>query len=212
MPVVVEFTLHAKPGHFAEVLSAYNSFVDSLEHDVTDLQVVLVAAEAAEGYIRGVGVYDHADVAEGLNSRPFFASFVDRVESLLASPPERIELQLSHLYTLGDQPAVPTTGTEALIELTLNAKPGHYSEVMGLYTDFASAFQVKVPDARLAMVTGDPASGLIRGIVMYEHSDVAKSVNSLPFFAEFIDSAVPLLSAAPTRVEHSLVHLFVREG
>lgn len=212
MPVVIEFTLIAKPGHFSEVLSAYDDFVTSVEHDVTDMQVLLVAAEAAEGFIRGVAVYEHADVAEGLNSRPFFAAFVDKVEPLLAAPPERIELSLAHLYTLGGKPSVPSTGTEALIEFTLRAKTGHYAEVLGLYADFASSFQVKVPDARLAMITGEPASGLIRGIVMYEHADVAKSVNSLPFFAEFIDSVVPLLSVAPTRVEHSLVHLFVRES
>ena len=95
-----------------------------------------------------------------------------------------------------------------VIELTLRTKPGHYGQVVDIYTAFSSHFQESVHDARTIMITADPASGLIRGIVVYDHADTAESVNSLPLFADFVDSVSPLLIAPPERIELQLLHHF----
>ena len=98
-----------------------------------------------------------------------------------------------------------------VIELTLRARPGHYGQVVDRYTDFSSHFQESVPDARTIMVTADPASGLIRGIVVYDHAQIAESVYSLPLFADFIDEVSPLLLMPPERIELQLLHLYMTE-
>ena len=49
--------------------------------------------------MRGIGVYTDREAADEVNSDPEFASYNDRIEALLASPPERVELQLLHHYS-----------------------------------------------------------------------------------------------------------------
>ena len=50
--------------------------------------------------MRGIGVYTDREAADEVNSDPEFASYNDRIEPLLASPPERVELQLLHHHSL----------------------------------------------------------------------------------------------------------------
>jgi quinol monooxygenase YgiN len=94
-----EFTLHAKPGHFEQVAEIYSEFAASFLSDHPALQTVMVVGDEASGLVRGVGVYTDREAADEVNSDPEFASFNDRIEPLLASPPERVELALLHHYS-----------------------------------------------------------------------------------------------------------------
>ena len=96
---VAEFTLHAKPGHFEQVVEIYSEFVTEFLSDHPALQTVMVVGDEASGVVRGIGVYTDREAADEVNSDPEFASYNDRIEPLLASPPERVELQLLHHYS-----------------------------------------------------------------------------------------------------------------
>src|ERR1700759_2262235 len=98
---VAEFTLHAKPGHFDEVAEIYSAFAAAFLSDHPALVTVLILADEAEGVVRGIGVFTDRDAADDVNSDPEFAAFNDRVGPLLASPSERVELQLLHHFTRG---------------------------------------------------------------------------------------------------------------
>jgi hypothetical protein len=93
-----------------------------------------------------------------------------------------------------------------VIELTMHAKLGHFAEVIDLYTQFCQEFQDIEPDVQTIHLTADPGSGLIRGIVIYNHANVAETVNSRPIFANFMDSIEPMLTSAPERIELQLLH------
>lgn len=95
---VAEFTLHPKPGHFEEVAEIYSDFAAGFLSDHPALQTVLILGDEASGVVRGIGVFTDRDSADAVNSDPEFASFNDRVGPLLASPSERVELNLLHLY------------------------------------------------------------------------------------------------------------------
>jgi len=62
---------------------------------------VLVVGDESDGVVRGIGVFTDEDAAAAVNSDPQFADFNDRVAPLLASPSERVELQLLHHYVKG---------------------------------------------------------------------------------------------------------------
>jgi len=96
---VAEFTLHAKPGHFDEVAGIYSEFAANFLSDHPALETVLILGDEAAGVVRGIGVFSDRQSADDVNSDPEFASFNDRVAPLLASPSERVELQLLHQYT-----------------------------------------------------------------------------------------------------------------
>jgi quinol monooxygenase YgiN len=98
---VVEFTLHAKPGHYREVAALYSTFANDFLQEHPALQSVLVIGDEASGLVRGIGVYGDRTHAEAVNSDPEFASFNDAVVPLLASPPERVELELLHSFSRG---------------------------------------------------------------------------------------------------------------
>ena len=98
---VAEFTLHAKPGHFDEVSEIYSEFAADFLSAHPALQTVLILGDEAAGIVRGIGVFSDRQSADDVNSDPQFASFNDRVAPLLASPSERVELQLLHQYTGG---------------------------------------------------------------------------------------------------------------
>ena len=49
--------------------------------------------------MRGVGVFTDRPAADSVNSDPEFAAFNDAVAPMLASTPERVELQLLHSFT-----------------------------------------------------------------------------------------------------------------
>jgi quinol monooxygenase YgiN len=96
---VTEFSLHAKPGHYDQLAEIHSKFVADFLSDHPALQTVLVVGDEASGLVRGIGVYTDREAAEEVNSDPEFASYNDQIESLLASAPERIELQLLHHYS-----------------------------------------------------------------------------------------------------------------
>ena len=52
------------------------------------------------------------------------------------------------------------------------------------------------------------ASGLVRGIGVFETPDQAEAVNSEEVFADFNSKVTPLISGSPERVELQLVHTF----
>ena len=95
---VAEFTLHPKPGHFEQVAEVYSDFARGFLSDHPALQTVLILGDEASGVVRGIGVFTDRDAADSVNSDPEFAAFNDRVGPLLASPSERVELDLLHLY------------------------------------------------------------------------------------------------------------------
>lgn len=95
---VAEFTLHAKPGHYAEVASLYSTFAAEFLSDHRALETVMILGDEASGVVRGIGVYTDRPAADSVNSDPEFAAFNDAVAGLLATPPERIELELLHLF------------------------------------------------------------------------------------------------------------------
>ena len=95
---VAEFTLHAKPGHFDEVAEIYSEFAAAFLSDHPALEMVLVVGDEAEGTVRGIGVFSDREAADAVNSDPEFARFNDRIGPLLASPSQRVELQLLHQF------------------------------------------------------------------------------------------------------------------
>jgi quinol monooxygenase YgiN len=96
---VAEFTLHAKPGHYAEVAGLYSAFAAEFLSDHPALETVMILGDEASGVVRGVGVFTDRPAADSVNSDPEFAAFNDAVAGMLANPPERVELQLLHLFT-----------------------------------------------------------------------------------------------------------------
>jgi quinol monooxygenase YgiN len=96
---VAEFTLHTKPGHFDEVADLYAQFAEDFLSGHPALETVLVMGDEGTGVVRGIGVFDDRGDADAVNSDPQFASFNDRVAPLLATPSERVELRLLHLYS-----------------------------------------------------------------------------------------------------------------
>ena len=95
---VAEFTLDAKPGHFDQVAEIYSEFATTFLSDHPALESVLILGNEAAGVVRGIGIFTDRDSADAVNSDPEFAVFNDRIGPLLASPSERVELQLLHRY------------------------------------------------------------------------------------------------------------------
>ena len=95
---VAEFTLHAKPGHFEQVAEIYSDFAAGFLSDHPALESVLILGDEAAGVVRGIGLFSDREGADAVNSDPEFAVFNDRIGPLLASPSERVELQLLHQY------------------------------------------------------------------------------------------------------------------
>jgi quinol monooxygenase YgiN len=95
---VAEFTLHAKPGHFQQVAEVYSEFATNFLSDHPALESVLILGDEAGGVVRGIGLFSDRDGADAVNSDPEFAVFNDRIGPLLASPSERVELELLHHY------------------------------------------------------------------------------------------------------------------
>ena len=95
---VAQFTLHAKPGHYTEVAELYAAFAAEFLSAHPALESVLVLGDEGSGVVRGIGVFTDRPAADSVNSDPQFASFNDAVAPMLASPPERVELELLHLF------------------------------------------------------------------------------------------------------------------
>jgi hypothetical protein len=58
----------------------------------------LILGDEGSGVVRGVGVFIDRPAADGVNSDPAFAAFNDAVAPMLASSPQRVELQLLHSF------------------------------------------------------------------------------------------------------------------
>jgi quinol monooxygenase YgiN len=96
---VAEFTLRAKPGHYKAVADLYSTFAAEFLSEHEALETVLIIGDEGTGVIRGIGVFVDREAADGVNSDPEFAAFNDAVAPLLADPPERVELELLHLFS-----------------------------------------------------------------------------------------------------------------
>jgi quinol monooxygenase YgiN len=96
---VAEFTLRAKPGHYAEVSALYSAFAEEFLSDHAALETVVILGDEGSGVVRGIGVFTDRPAADSVNSDPEFAAFNDAVGPMLASPAERVELELLHLFT-----------------------------------------------------------------------------------------------------------------
>jgi quinol monooxygenase YgiN len=95
-------------------------------------------------------------------------------------------------------------------EFTLHAKPGHFDEVAEIYSEFADSFLSAHPALQTVLVMGDEASGVVRGIGVFNDRQDADEVNSDPQFASFNDRVAPLLASPSERVELRLLHSYSR--
>jgi hypothetical protein len=93
-----------------------------------------------------------------------------------------------------------------VVEFTLNVKPGHYADVLSLYSEFAHTYMEINPAFVSMLVVGDEGAGIVRGIGVYSDHAEAAAVNSDSFFGDFMDAIEPLIEGAPTRVLLDLVH------
>lgn len=97
-----------------------------------------------------------------------------------------------------------------VIEFTMHANPGQYDHLLEVYSKFAEQMKESHEGLTQVLVVGDPASGLVRGIGVFETSDQAEAVNSEEVFADFNSKVTPLISGSPERIELNLVHTFTR--
>jgi quinol monooxygenase YgiN len=95
---VAEFTLHAKPGHYAEVAALDSAFAAEFLSDHPALETVMIVGDEASGVVRGIGVFTDRPAADSVNSDPEFAAFNDAVTAMLSDTPQRVELELLHLF------------------------------------------------------------------------------------------------------------------
>jgi hypothetical protein len=65
---VAEFTLHAKPGHFEQVVEIYSEFVADFLNDHPALRTLLVLGDEASGVLRGVAVYTDREAADAVTA------------------------------------------------------------------------------------------------------------------------------------------------
>ncbi|MDA3021721.1 MAG: hypothetical protein O2943_03495 [Actinomycetota bacterium] len=93
-----------------------------------------------------------------------------------------------------------------VVEFTLNVKPGHYADVLDLYSAFAHNYMEINPALISVLVVGDEGSGIVRGIGVYGDHAEAAAVNSDVFFDAFMDAIEPLIEGAPSRVLLDLFH------
>lgn len=98
----------------------------------------------------------------------------------------------------------------SVIEYTMHVKPGAYEAVMAAYVDFANRFGGRNPSEDLILVTGDPVTGVIRGIGVFLSNEEAADVVNAGMFVDFRDSVADLLTTVPVRVDLDLVHVFVK--
>ena len=97
-----------------------------------------------------------------------------------------------------------------VVEFTLNVKPGHYTDVLDLYSEFAHTYMEINPALISVLVVGDEGAGVVRGIGVYGDHDEAAAVTSDVFFGAFMDAIEPLIEGAPSRVLLDLVHAWSR--
>ncbi len=98
----------------------------------------------------------------------------------------------------------------SVIEFTMKTLPGKYAEVVRMYEDFADTIIDASSDAEFALITGDPASGTVRGIGVWDDATTAATAPGLPVFEDFMTAVSPHLEEAPERVELQLLHVHAR--
>jgi hypothetical protein len=98
----------------------------------------------------------------------------------------------------------------SVIEYTMHVKPGAYEAVMAAYVGFANRFGERNPSEDLILGTGDPVTGVIRGIGVFLSNEEAADVVNADMFVDFRDSVADLLTTVPVRVDLDLVHVFVK--
>src|SRR3954453_15599418 len=84
---VAEFTLNAKPGHYAEVAALYSAFAAEFLSYHPALETVVILGDGARGVGGGIGVFPDRPAADSVNSDPEFAAFNDAVAAMLSDTP-----------------------------------------------------------------------------------------------------------------------------
>lgn len=97
-----------------------------------------------------------------------------------------------------------------VIEYTMHTRPGQYENVLNAYVEFADQFGERNLSEDLILVTGDPATGIIRGFGVFVSEAEALDVISASMFVDFRDSVADLLTEVPVRSDIDLVHVFVK--
>ncbi len=98
MSNVIEYTMHAKPGQYDNVLNAYVEFADQFGERNLSEDLILVAGDPSTGVIRGFGVFlSEAEALDVVNAN-MFVDFRDSVADLLIDTPTRADLDLVHVF------------------------------------------------------------------------------------------------------------------
>lgn len=97
-----------------------------------------------------------------------------------------------------------------VIEYTMHTKPGQYDNVMNAYVEFADKFGERNLSEDLILVTGDPATGVIRGFGVFLSDVEALDVVNAHMFVEFRESVADLLTEVPVRADLDLIHVFAK--
>ena len=98
MSSVIEYTMHAKPGQYDNVMSAYIAFADAFgEHNLSE-DLILVTGNAVTGVIRGIAVFLSDSEALDVVGASMFVDFRESVADLLTEIPVRTDLDLVHVF------------------------------------------------------------------------------------------------------------------
>lgn len=98
MSAVIEYTMMVKPGEYDTVMAAYIDFADRFGELNPTEDLILVTGDSRAGLIRGIGVFASDVEAEQALGAELFVSFRDEVAHLLTTVPERVELDLVHVF------------------------------------------------------------------------------------------------------------------
>jgi len=95
---VIEYTMHAKPGQYDNVLNAYVEFADQFGERNLSEDLILVTGDPEAGIVRGFGVFLSDDEALDVVNAHMFVEFRDSVADLLTEVPVRADLELVHVF------------------------------------------------------------------------------------------------------------------
>lgn len=98
MSNVIEYTMHAKPGQYGNVINAYIAFADQFGERNLSEDLILVTGDPVTGVIRGFGVFLSDAEALDVVSATMFVDFRDSVADLLAEVPVRTDIDLIHVF------------------------------------------------------------------------------------------------------------------
>lgn len=63
------------------------------------LKSVHIVGDASSGVVRGIGVLNSAEATAAINSDAIFAEFNEQISPLLSGDPQRVTLDLMHVWT-----------------------------------------------------------------------------------------------------------------